>query len=182
MIKMITNLTKDMITDDLKASVKTWLLAKAFCDLMAEKVNEIACMVLTTEIELYNDLEVEHKETDQKIRIVSKNDTWLTRDETEFTRYIKVMDDETRKAGLKPDDMPLEHCPLLVAENQLIKADWLIIESAFDMLGLAEEHEDYREFGDLLLCQKNGLEKRKQFIDLCVGLVVNLPGFEKPVI
>ena len=168
---MTTDLTPDMITDDLKASVRAWLLAKAHSDLMTQEVSQIAHRVLITDIELYNDQDVKHERAERK-RITDKNDTWLTLDETEFKRYIKVMDNETRKAGLKPDDMPLEHCPALVAEHQLIECNWLVLDCAQKMLGIKGD------FKNDLLCL--GLEKYHGFIDLCVGLVVNLPDFEKP--
>ena len=167
---MITNLTPDMVTDDLKQAVSAWLLAKAYSELMTKEVEKIAHRVLITEIELYNDLDVKHEQA-EKTRITLKNDTWLTLDETEFKRYIEVMDNETRKAGLKPDDMPLEHCPALVAEHKLVECNWLVLDCAAEMLGIEGD------FKNDLLCL--GLEKYHKFIDLCVGLVVNLPDFEK---
>jgi hypothetical protein len=46
-----------------------------------------------------------------------------------------------------------------------------LIKAAAEMLG----DDEPEEFNNRLLCQRNGLEKRREFVELTAKLVVNLP-------
>jgi len=68
------------------------------------------------------------------------------------------------------------HCPACCAEHLQVQAEWSLIEAA-------------REFwpdttNDRLLCGVKGLgglETRRKYLDLLIGLCVNAPGYRKPL-
>lgn len=57
---------------------------------------------------------------------ISNPDHTYLMDDEGFKHYIKRCNEERIKAGLHVDSE--EYCPLLVAENMLIKARWALIE------------------------------------------------------
>ena len=67
------------------------------------------------------------------------------------------------------------YCPALIAEHLQVQTEWLLIEAGGRMMGVDKPEE----MNNSLLCL--GLEKRREFIDLLVGLVVNLPDFRNPL-
>jgi hypothetical protein len=91
--------------------------------------------------------------------------------------YYSECDKRERAAGIKPAEMAFDYCPALVAERDQTKAEWLVIKEMARILGEIKPEE----MSDRLLCAKNGLETRQRFIDLTVGLVVNLPDFVNPL-
>jgi len=164
---MKQKLTRKDVTPEVVQAGYAYIAALAFTKTIAEIVNPIEAEVLA-DFELFNDLSVKHGLDRQ--RITDPNDLYLSEDEEVGLEYYAAVDQRLRAAGVKPDDMPAEHCPLLVAEHEQTKAEWALIEAAAKMLG----DDDPKGFNHRLLCQEHGLEKRREFIELTAKLVVNL--------
>lgn len=67
------------------------------------------------------------------------------------------------------------YCPALVAERNVTKAEWALIDAALEFFPSADN--------DSLLLgtkEKGGLETRREYLDSLIGLVVNSPGYRKP--
>jgi len=165
---MKNHLTPQDVTPEVIEAGYAYISALAVTKTTAEIVQPIYAKVLTG-FEFYNDLETEHGEPRQPI--TDHKDLYLSTDEEQISAYYGAVDKALRENGIKPDDMPDEHCPLLVAEHNQTKAEWALITAAARMLG----DDEPEEFNNKLLCQRNGLEKRREFIELVAKLVVNLP-------
>ncbi len=67
-------------------------------------------------------------------------------------------------------------CPALTAEHLKIQAEWALLKAAEEFFpGVTN---------DKLLCGvkgKNGLDTRREYLDLLIGLVVNAPGYKNPL-
>jgi len=165
---MKKHLTRKDVTPELIQAGYAYLAALAATQVITETVQPIQAEVLA-DFELYNDLEVEHSGTERK-RITDPDDLYLSQDEDGVNAYYAAVDQALKAAHFKPEDMPVEHCPILVAEHEQTKAEWKLIKEAAKMLG----DDDPKEFNNRLLCQPKGLEKRREFIELTAKLVVNL--------
>lgn len=166
-------LTRADVTPAVKAAVKAYLMARARAEVIRAEVDKIERAILA-ECPLTNGLEQEHGEPPRKI--TDPKHVYLCTDEALTSDYYAECNHRERKAGLKPADMPDTHCPALCAEHLVTQAEWAIETAAAVMLGLPF---DGRELNGRLLSL--GLEARHKFIDLVVGLVVNLPDFKNPV-
>uniref|UniRef100_A0A6H2A4X6 Uncharacterized protein n=1 Tax=viral metagenome TaxID=1070528 RepID=A0A6H2A4X6_9ZZZZ len=169
---MKTKLSIKDVTPAVKSSVAAYLMARAYAETMRAAVDKIHRAILE-ESPLTNGHESKHGKpaemiTDPKL-------TWLCDDEEIMKDYYQESDKRLRAAHLKPDSMPDDHCPALVAEHIQVKTQWLLIECAAEMLG----ENNPRDFNNQLLCA--GLDTHQKFIDLVVGLVVNLPDFKSPL-
>lgn len=165
--------TKD-VTLAVKSSVNAYLMARAYAETMRDCVDKIQSDILA-ECPLSNDLEQKRglaarQITDPKQAYLCTNEDWLQ-------DYYQETDKRLREARRKPDDMPINHCPALVAECLQTDTEWILLDCASDMLAM---DFDGQELNHRLLCK--GLDKRQEFIDLVVGLVVNLPDFKNPLI
>ena len=167
---MKTQLTQKNVTPGVKSAVNSYLLARAYAETMREAVDKIQRQALE-EAPLKNGFE-----RFEINKITDPKQAYLCTDENQLKDYYAECDSRERQAKLKPPDMPFDHCPALVAEHLQVQTEWLICENAAEMLGLEFEG---KELNNRLLCL--GLEKRQRFIDLVVGLVVNLPGFKSPL-
>lgn len=165
---MKENLTIKDVTPDVKYAVRGFLTARHKAVAMRAKVDMHARDLMREEA-FYNDLEVEHGMERQ--RIFDPARIYLYQDEALMQRYYAGLDARLRCNGLKPDDMDFDHCPALVLEHEQLKAEWALLSAAAEMLGL---EMDGREFNNALLCQRDGLEKRREFIELTVKMVVGL--------
>jgi len=161
------NLTRKDVTQEVIQAGYAYLAAKAATQVITETVRPIHVKVFAG-FEFYNDLSVEHGA--KRERITDPDALYLSLDETGVNAYYAAVDQALRVAGLKPTDMPVEHCPILVAEHEQTKAERVLIEAAARMLG----YHNPQDFNNLLLCQEHGLERRNDFIELVVKLVVNL--------
>jgi len=171
---MKTKLSQKDVTPALKSSVNAYLIARAFAETMREKVNEVYKESLSIH-PLFEDFMSERRNGANK-RILDVDKMYLSTDEATCKEVYADVNYVLKEKGIKPDDMPDDHCPALVAEELQRKTEKLIIDSAGEMLGF---DFDGKELSHRLLCL--GLEKYRQFIDLCVGLVVNLPDFKSPL-
>ena len=159
-------MNKDDITIKMIDVVSDYLVKKAFCEVMQKSVQKIQRQALV-EIEMFNDMSIKHGIA--KKRIADPKLTYLCEDESATQEYYVYCDREERQAGLKPDSMPFEHCPALVAESALTRSKWAILDGAVIMLDMDMTG---KELNHRLLCQ--GIETYEKFIELCVSLVVNL--------
>lgn len=163
------------ITPAVKSSVNTYLMARVYAEVQREKVNAIEIEILNT-ASYFADPELTHHR-DIPERITDPKLTYLLKD-TESVEYLLDVKQALIKAGYKIKsikDQP-EHCyncPALTAEDLQSKTEWVLIDATAEMLG---ENKDFRH---TLLCA--GLDKYKEFIDLAVKLVVNMPGFKNPL-
>ncbi len=162
-------MTEKDVTPAVKASVRAYLLARVYHETMREKVNEVYNAILT-EMPIYSD---RHDGEDGK-QIFDPSKMYLTKDDEACKRIYAEANVRLRAAGLKPDSMGDDYCPALVAGSVQTKAEHVVIEAAAEMMG----RDDPEKFGNSLICL--GLEKYHKFIDLVVGLVVNLPDFKAP--
>ena len=160
------NFTIKNVTEEVKSSVSAYLMARAYAETMRSAVDEIQRTILE-ECPL-------HDRRDD-VLITDPKDAWHCDNEHELKDYWAECDARLRAAGLKPANMPDTHCPALVAEHVQMQTTWLIAEAAAKMLKL---DFDGKELNCRLLCM--GLDKRREFIDTIVGLVVNLPDFKSP--
>jgi len=164
--------TKD-VTPGVKSAVNAYLMARVYAETIREEVDEVYKETLGI-FPLYTDAFTRHN---QKVeRILDVNRMYLSKDEETCKNVYTDANFQLRKRGIKPDVMSDDECPALVAENIQLKTQWLICDTAAEMMGL---DFDGKELNHRLLCM--GLEKYKEFIDLIVGLVVNLPGFKNPL-
>ena len=160
---MRTDLKPQDITPELRQAVAVYLDAVAKARVIREKVDAVQRTILT-EMVLIDGTERERG------RITDPKRTWMCRDDEVLHRYYAEVDSRLRAAGLKPDEMETDYCPALVAEDVQRKAEWAIFDTASTML---EMELSGQELNSGLLCMKKGLEKRQEFIDLTVGLVLS---------
>lgn len=165
-------MTEKDVTPAVKSAVNAYLLSRAYAETMRVEVNNVYREILE-ECPLYADMTQSNQEPKQ---ILNVDRLYLCTDELPWEAVKEVYEEgnhRLRKLGLKPDDMPDEHCPALVAECLQRDTEHILIDAAAEMLG---------ENGDLrhdLICA--GMDKYHQFIDLVVGLVVNLSDFKLPL-
>lgn len=164
---MTLHLTEKDVTPAVKQSVSAYLLARVYAETMRDKIDEIQRQILS-EIPLINPKDGQ--------RITEPKYSWTCTDDELMLEYYAECNIREREAGLKPSDMEDDFCPALVAENILSDTRKLIFDAAAEMLDM---DIDGKELHHRLLCR--GLDEMKKFIDLVVGLVVNLPDFKKPL-
>jgi len=164
---MKQHLTRDDVTPELIDAGAAYLVALAVTQTVADIVKPIQSEVLT-DFNFFNDLSVKHGL--ERERITDPNDLYLSEDEEQVAAYYAAVDQRLRADGVKPDEMPAEHCPLLVAEHEQTLAENALIVAAARMMDVDEPEN----FNHRLLCQSNGLEMRQEFIDIIAKLVVNL--------
>ena len=163
---MKQGLTVKDITPGMKSAVKAYIMSRAYAETMREAVDKIERKILQ-EVPLTNDLEIEHGKPAREI--TDPKDVYLCDNDDLLQDYYKETDHRLRAVGLKPNTMPDDHCPALVAESLQRDAEHLVIETTAEMLG--EE-----DFIHKLLCL--GMDKYRQFIELVTKMIVNMPGFE----
>ena len=139
-----------------------------------EKVNQVYSEVLEIH-PIFEDFMSERRNGASR-RILDVDKMYLSTDEATCKEIYADANFTLREKGIKPADMDDDYCPALVAESIQREAERLIVDSAAEMLGL---DFDGKELHHRLLCL--GLDKYKQFLDLSVALVVNLPDFKNPL-
>ena len=164
---MKQHLTRSDVTPEVIKAGYAYIAALAFTQTIANAVKPIQSEALAG-FEFFNDLSIRHGA--ERERITDPDRLYESENERDILAYYAAVDQRLKADGIKPQDMPAEHCPLLVAENDQIKAEWALIAAAAQMLG----DDDPESFNHRLLCQTSGLEKRHEFIELTARLVVNL--------
>lgn len=111
--------------------------AQAVAETMREAVDKIQRQILL-DVELYDDLAAEHGGRERQ-RITDPKLTYLSTDEAACQRYFAECNKRTRAAGLKPDDMPDEYCPALVAEDIQRRAERALLDSGGTLFGFTAD-------------------------------------------
>lgn len=163
-----------VITPEVKAAVNAVLVATTYAQTVRAEVDKIERGVLE-ECPLHFSKKIRREAGDEKV-ITEPSRAWMG-DEAEFLDFCQESSKRERAAGIKPPEMPDEHCPALVAECIVRDAEHLLIECTASMLGVDDSPAD---FINRLLCQ--GMETYRKFIDLAIRMVVASPDFKKPKI
>lgn len=154
---------KAVINPEVFSLVGSYLLARTNAELVREQVDKIETEVLEN-YPIYST----PRRGEKSERIYLGRYLYLSDDEQACNQAYELFDKAERAAGLKPDDMSVDHCPALVAELLLSDVENAILESVAPALGL-----------DVGLIYGNN---RKKMLDLIVRAVVNHPDFEIPEI
>ena len=163
-------LTPQDIPQGVKSAVNAYLMARTYAECMREKVNEVYKESLGI-FPLYTDRN--KRRGGKSERIYDPEKMYLSKDDETCKDVYADVDFHLRKRNIKPESMPDGHCPALTAEHLQTQAQWLIIDTAGEMLG------ETGDFQHKLLCA--GLDKYHEFIDLVVKMVVNMPDFANPL-
>lgn len=164
-------MNKKDVTPRFKSLVHSLISKTEHAKMMRKEVDKIQRKALQ-QIELYNDLDVKLEGQERK-RIFDPDMVYLSQDKEGIQAYDELCDQLERNAGLKPDNMEFDYCPALVAERKRTEAEWDVFNEMSKIIDLGYEDG---ELNNKLLCgteEKQGLELRKEFLDLCIKLVVN---------
>jgi hypothetical protein len=155
------------VAKSLTPAVNAVLMARVFAESERERVDDIARKVLS-EQNYYG-----RKDYHSGDRITDPKKSWLLDDQS-FATYHAKMQAIHLANGFA--DAAKGFCPALVAEEVERQAEHVLIECAAEFFpGVTV---------NALLCgtkERRGLECYKHFIDLCIGLVVNSPGYRNPL-
>lgn len=155
------------IAEALTPHVKTLLVATAFAQCERERVDKIQRKVLADQI--FHGRKHISRDEEVQYRVTEPRESYHM-DELSAKRYhdtlnaIHVANGYAKAAE--------GYCPALVAETLQTEAEWAVIEAAQAFFPDISNNR--------LLCgtkDLGGLELRKKWLDLCIGLVVNYPGF-----
>ena len=168
--------TAQDITQECKTAVSAYLLARTLFECERDKVDEIQQNILDSCVFNYAE-EWKSERRGLSGRITSLKDTYLMSD-TDHHDYLEFVRADLVKAGYVIEDIPGEpiysyKCPALSAESLKRDAEHLIIDAFASALKFGDD------FGHKLIC--SGLEAYHKFIDLCVGMVVNMDDFKNPL-
>ena len=167
---------KPEITQAVKSAVNAYLLTCANAEVHREKVDAIQRNILAT-ANYYTDEKFLNRGRTIKEKIIETKDTWFM-SSGESHDYFSDLRMALERSGYKIESTPGDpewsySCPALTAECLQTDAEHILIDAAAEMLG------ETKDFRDKLLC--NGMDNWNKFIDLVVGLVVNMPGFKNPL-
>jgi hypothetical protein len=174
---MKTEPTTANVPESLKKAVRLYLLARATAELRRAEVDKIERRILAEGQYRPSRKSVErYRERDQVI--TDPKNSWKMEDSDHQT-YLLGVRARLESAGYRIEQTPGEpahsfYCPASCAESTQRDAERLLILCAGDWLGLPEEKADG------IARARYGLDKRREFIDLAVSLVVALPDFKKP--
>lgn len=158
----------DTQKNSLQSGVSAVLLARTHAEVKREQVDEVYRDILNT-FEIYtNPKEGKHRNAYPVERITENKDLWKAND-VDYRDITDQADFELREKGIKPVEMEREYCPALVAEHIERKAVWVLFDIAEEFTGMSCEQAT------------NSLERHKKYLDLLIGLGVNLPGFKNPL-
>ena len=166
------------LPQELKSAVDAYLIARALAECERAKVDEIERRILATAN--YYSAPSMRAPGEPPRPIKDPKESWLL-EESEFHDYLLDVRAALEKAGYEIEQQgPNRYsysCPACSAEYLQLQAEWMVIEAGARMFGDKEP----KTMNNRLLCDAKGLERRKKFLDLVVGLVVNFPGFVSPL-
>lgn len=165
-------LTQQDITPEIKQAVSAYLMARVYAETMRAEVDKIETAVLE-ESEYLVKPEWCKRYGEKKIRVLKPSDSYLM-EESDYKDFWAESVKRMKAAGLdrhlpKGETMEAGYCPALVAEELQRVAARLIVEVAEPLTGVSV---------DKITCH---LDLYRKYVDLWVGLVVNLPDFENPL-
>lgn len=139
---------------------KLVLAAKTVAKMERERVDKIKREILAAQVFTYRD------DDGRQLRVTEPKYDWQM-GEHDAQKYYALLEARHARDGYKLEP---GHCPALVAEHEQTKAEWLLIEAAAEFFpGVTN---------DKLLCgtsKMNGLDCRRKFIDLLLGLCATAP-------
>lgn len=134
---------------DTVPAVRAVLLAQAYAELKRQQVDAYIQPIF----DRYRfEVRPEWRHEGRPVAIATPHDLYLSDDEPGAAAFYKDCDDEHRRHGF---DGPPGHCPALVAEHLLMRAEQLLIELTAPFFGI----EEGRLYG----------EHRRKFLDLIIG-------------
>jgi len=142
-------------------------MATAYAQLKREHVDVIQRKVLSEENYTGHQM-IKRGEPKNKFRVTNPKDSYLMDDEN-ATHYFERLNSIHLSEGF--EDAAKGLCPALVAESLVRDAELLLIEEAEKHFPELTNH--------ILLCA--GLDKRKKYIDILIGMVVSVPDYENPL-
>jgi hypothetical protein len=168
-----TKLTAASVAAELRPAVDAVLMTMALAELMREKVDAIQRAILTECPLTPGELAKKMGET---APITEPKAVYLCDDAAQLEDYYAECDKRERAAGLKPADMDKEFCPALVAESVQNDAELLMLDTFAELIKFEGGGKLFRR---RLLCR--GLDEFKRAKDLCIKIVVNMPGYQNPL-
>lgn len=147
--------------------VKTYLMLRAYTEAMTERVEKIEAEILA-ECPIVIGNRWNSPRAGEPI--TKGNDLYLAGDDqdAEIQDFYAETNKRLRAQGIKPADMDDDHCPALVAHHAQIAAESALINASGEPLGVSTDN-------------LWSMEKRAQWIELVVGLIVNHTDFKNPL-
>jgi hypothetical protein len=158
---------QDFLKPEIIHDVENYLLARTFAEHKREQVDAIETQLLTEHVLMATLCTRDSKHCasrfpdDEPWRITQPKDMFMCEDEAAIREFYAELNRRERAAGIKPADMPDEHCPALCAETIQTQAEAVLIDSSGRLYGIT---------ADMLY-----LEKRDKWIDLVIRMLVNHP-------
>ena len=164
------------IVKAIRRDVDNLLIAMALAQAERERVNKIQKDVLASEVFLMDEKHLDRGREDARILDPAK--AWLMND-VDAPRYYAKLSEIHLANGF--EDAAKGYCPALVAETLQTEAEWAVIKAAEEFFPGIDNNR--------LLCGISkpdgswecGLETRKKYLDLLIGMVVNFPGYKQPL-
>ena len=159
---------EDFTTPEVIRDVRNYLTARVIAESTRTKVNAIEVQLLT-EREFTatfgttgdTDSARAARATKMPTRIRDPKSFYLQQDQAAAAEFYAEANRRERAAGIKPAAMSDDHCPALAAENLLLDAERVLIDSSGRPMGITH---------DLLAG-----EKWAEWLNLVVRMVVNHP-------
>lgn len=150
-------------------AVNAVLLAKAYAEIKRDQVDAVSSRILAEGVYMVAPDRQDHGRENE--RITEPRFDWLMSAES-FVGYHAKRNKILLETGIKPADMPDDHCPALVAEHLLVKAEWALLETAWALVAPDQPADGWENlYGEM----------REKFIDLVIKMVINRPGYKNPL-
>lgn len=151
------------LADAVRPFVDTLLLATATAELERERVDKIQRKVLAESVYVG----ATRDDSGATFRVTEPKDSWQMTT-ADSAKYLSTLDAIHLAEGFaKAAD---GYCPALTAENLKLKAEWALITAAEPFFDITN--------GQLVSAGKG---KRAKYLELLIGLVVNMPGYRSPL-
>lgn len=168
-----TRLTAASVAAELRPAVNAVLMTMAHAQLMREEVDAIQREILAECPLTPGELAIKMGET---APITDPKDVYLCDDAAQLEDYYAECDKRERARKVKPVDMAKEYCPALVAESTQRDAEHLMLDCFAELIKFEGGGDLFRH---RLLCR--GLDEYNRAKELCIKIVVNMPGYQSPL-
>jgi hypothetical protein len=174
---MKTEPTTANVPESLKKAVRLYLIARANAELRRAEVDTIERQLLADG--QYRPSRKSVERYGEKCQVITEPKNSWKMEDSDHQTYLLGVRARLEAAGYRIEqtegDPPYSfYCPACCAESQQREAECLVILCAGAWLGIPKER------ADRLSMAGYGLDKRKEFLDLAVSLVVALPDFKTP--
>lgn len=154
---------------DLHKAVSNYLFRRAMAQATRERVDAVTVPILE-KYQFQNDISV-NKYGEEPKTILSTRHLYECSDEERINAFYIEVSNALREEGIKPPDMPDEHCPALTAEHEVTKAEWAICDEAAKVLEFDFDGQELIS----RLTSDGGMDKYNYFIEIVAKAVVNCP-------